>query len=201
MEKSIETIWTKGFLTEEELTAPKINNLYRKKSRLLIEKLRRTYRIDNKSILPLAILAVVGFSVAGHIILGVYIMTLMLFMFFLNKKMLTSLESISINSTSYDYLLEYRKMFFQLKKFYIRLLGLGLPVAGMVGYYLFFRNSLVLHDFLQLDPVYIMGIILGIAVALSALGISAYLLSLKVVYGRFIQKLDEMIADMEELRK
>lgn len=201
MENSIETIWTKGFLKEEALAAPRINNLYQKKSQLLIEKLKRTYRIDNRSILPLAILAVVGFGVVGNVIVGVYVMVLMLAMFFLNKKKLASLESISINTTSYEYLLEYRQMFFQLKKFYIRLLGIGVPVAAILGYYLFFRKTALFDKFLQLNPMYLIGIILLISLILSALGIAAYLLSLKVVYGRFIQKLDEMIADMNELRE
>ena len=201
MENSIETIWTKGFLKEEDLTAPRINNLHQKKSLLLIEKLKRTYKIDNKSIIPLAILSVVGFSVAGHIITGLYVMILMIAMFVLNKKKLASLDKISIETTSYDYLLKYREMFFQLKRFNIFLLGLGLPIAGIIGYYLFFRNSPLLSDFLQLEVIYIIGILLSVSLLLSALGIMAYLLSLKLIYGRFIQKLEEMIADMEELRK
>lgn len=201
MGNSIETIWTKGFLKEESLSAPKINNLYQRKSKLFIEKLKRTYKTDNRSIIPLAILAVIGFSVAGHVITGLYIMALMLGMFFLNQKKLASLEAISINTTSYEYLLEYREMFLQLKRFYTRLLGFGLPVAGIAGYILFFRNSPVLTDFLHLKVIYIVGILFGLALILSILGMGAYLLSFKLIYGRFISKLNEMIADMQELRK
>ncbi|MCY2687618.1 hypothetical protein [Salinimicrobium sp. TH3] len=201
MENSIETIWTKGFLKEEALLAPRVNNLYNKKSSLLIEKLKRTYRTDNKSILPLAILAVIGFGIAGHLLTGFYIMVLMTGMFFLNRKKLASLERISIETSSYEYLLEYREMFLKLKRFYTRLLGFGLPVAGIAGYFLFFWNTPLLHDFLQLDIIYILGILLGLSLLLSAIGVMAYRLSLKLVYGRFIQKLDEMLTDMEELRK
>lgn len=200
MEKSIETIWTKGFLKEESLAGPRLNNLYQKKSKLLIEKLKRTYRTDNQSIIPLALVAIIGFGLAGHIIVGVYVMTLMLGMFFLNKKKLASLEKISIDTTSYEYLIEYREIFLQLKNFYTQLLGLGLPVAAITGYALFFRNAPLLHDFLQLKVIYIIGILLGLSLVLSGLGILAYRLSIKLIYGRFIQKLEEMIADMEELR-
>ena len=201
MENSIETIWTKGFLKEEALAAPRINNLYQKKSKLLIEKLKRTYKTDNRSIIPLAIISVVGFSLFGHVILGLYVMALMLGMFFLNKKKLASLERISINTTSFEYLLEYRKMFFQLKIFYTRLLGFGLPISGMIGYALFFWNSPLLEAFLQLELVYIVGILLGFSVVLSALGILAYRISLNLIYGKFIRKLEDMIEDMNELRK
>lgn len=201
MENSIERIWTKGFLKEEALVAPRINNLYQKKSALLIEKLKSTYRTDNKSIIPMTILAVIGFGVAGHLFTGLYVMVLMIGMFFLNRQKLASLERISIETSSYEYLLEYKEMFLKLKTFYTRLLGFGLPVAGIAGYLLFFWNSPLLHDFLQLKTIYILGILIGVGLLLSAIGVVAYRLSLKLVYGRFIQKLEEMIADMEELRK
>ena len=200
MENSIETIWTKGFLKEETLAAPRINNLYQKKSKLLIEKLKRTYRIDNRSIIPLAILSIIGFSAVGQFFLGLYVMALMLGMFLLNKKKLASLERISIDTTSYEYLLKYREMFLQLKRFYTGLLGFGLPIAAIIGYIIFFWNSPVLNDFLKLKVIYIIGILLGLSLILSALGVIAYRLSLKLIYGGFIQKLDEMIADMNELR-
>jgi uncharacterized membrane protein (Fun14 family) len=199
MENSIETIWTKGFLKEESLVAPKINDLYNKKSKLLIEKLKRTYRTDNKSIIPLAILTVIGFSIADHLIVGIYVMALMVGMFFLNRQKLASLEKISIDTTSYEYLLEYRNMFMKLKSFYTRLLGLGVPVAGITGYILFFWNSPILNDFLQLKMIYIIGILLGLSIILSALGILAYRLSLSLIYGKFIQRLEDMIEDMNEL--
>lgn len=201
MENSIETIWTKGFLKEDALAAPRINNLYQKKSKLLIEELKRTYRTDNRSIIPLAILAVVGFSVAGHVILGFYIMTLMMSMFFLNRNKLFSLEKINIDTTTYEYLLKYREMLFHLKSFYTRLLGFGLPVAGILGYFLFFRNNPLLNDFLQLKEIYIAGILLGLSLVLSAVGILAYRISLQLIYGKFILKLEDMIADMDVLQK
>ena len=200
MENSIETIWTKGFL-KEPLDAPKINNLYQKKSQLLIEKLKTTYRTDNRSIIPLAIMAVIGFSLVDHMIVGLYVMVLMMGMFFLNKKKLASLQKISIDTTSYEYLLEYREMFLQLKSFYTRLLGIGVPFAGILGYLLFFWNSPILNDFLKMKVIYIVGILLALSIILSVLGVFAYRISLKLIYGGFIQRLEDMIADMTELQR
>ncbi len=200
MEKSIETIWTKGFLKQEELIAPKINDLYNRKSKLLIEKLKRTYKADNRSTLPLAVIAVVGFGFKGYLILGLFLMVLMIGMFFLNRRKLAELEKIRVESSSYEYLLEYRKMFTALKKFYTRLLGVGAPLAGMTAYYLFFRSSAVMDKFLSIEPYKLGLILLLIALCLSAMGIFAYRLSTKMIYGSFIEKLDEMIAEMKELR-
>ena len=63
------------------------------------------------------------------------------------------------------------------------------------------RNSLLLNDFLQLKIIYIVGILLALSLILSALGVLAYRLSLKLIYGSFIQKLEDMIADMNELSR
>jgi len=43
MEKSIEKIWSQGFLDEGALVAPKINKLYEAKSINTIEKFKRMY--------------------------------------------------------------------------------------------------------------------------------------------------------------
>ena len=43
MEKSIETIWREGFLKEDALIVPKLNDLYNQKSQQLIEKLIRMH--------------------------------------------------------------------------------------------------------------------------------------------------------------
>ncbi len=50
MEKSIENIWKEGFLKNDALTAPKINNLYNQKSIHIIDKFKRMFRINLISI-------------------------------------------------------------------------------------------------------------------------------------------------------
>ena len=55
MEKSIESIWKEGFLKNDALIAPKVNNLYRKKSIDIVEKFKRMYKIN--------ILAMIGFAI------------------------------------------------------------------------------------------------------------------------------------------
>mgnify|MGYP006193106251 CR=1 FL=1 len=55
MQKSIETIWKEGFLEDDKLVAPKLNNLYNQKSRHLVDKLRRTFRINLIALVIMAI--------------------------------------------------------------------------------------------------------------------------------------------------
>lgn len=200
MEKSIETIWNEGFLRDEGISAPKVNNLYKRKSKLLLEKIKSTYRTDNKSIIPIALISLLAFGFLGHVILGIYLAGLMMGMFFLNKQKLNALEGIVINGNSYDYLLKYRESIKNIVRFYTRLLGLGLPVAGIIGYWLYFQNSKLYIQFLELEVLYIILIILAIGLGLSAIGILAYRLSTRILYGNLLHQLDAILEDLRELR-
>ena len=44
MEKSIESIWKEGFLQKNAMVAPKLNNLYNKKSIHIIDKFKRMFQ-------------------------------------------------------------------------------------------------------------------------------------------------------------
>jgi len=46
MEKSIENIWKEGFLKNDALVVPKINNLYDQKSIHIIDKFKRMFKIN-----------------------------------------------------------------------------------------------------------------------------------------------------------
>ncbi|GHA35029.1 hypothetical protein GCM10007103_15720 [Salinimicrobium marinum] len=201
MEKSIEQMWSNGFLKDESLLVPKINDLYNQKSQLLIEKFKRTYSIDNKSMIPLGLAFFAISAFYGYLLLGVYLMLLTLTMFFLNRKKLKELESISIGSSSYEYLLEYRQMIKKTVTFYTRLLGFGLPVMGMIGYYLYFKDTPKFQEFLGQDSGDKVLIVLGIGIMLAIIGVGAYKITTHFVYGRFVRKMEELIRDMKELRE
>lgn len=201
MEKSIEQMWSNGFLKNEKLLAPKINDLYNHKSQLLIEKFKRTYDLDNKGLLPLAILSVVGFGYFDYVILGVFLMMVMLGLYFLNKKKLNALERIEINSSSYEYLIKYNKTLNDLIRSYTKMMAFGFPVVGMIGYYLFFRNTEVFEKFMHTSLFIQVLILVGITLFLSGMGVGIYRLVTKMVYGRFLKKLDELITDMDTLRQ
>ena len=46
MEKSIESIWKEGFVNDDKLIAPKVNDLYNQKSIDIVSKFKRMYRIN-----------------------------------------------------------------------------------------------------------------------------------------------------------
>jgi hypothetical protein len=66
---------------------------------------------------------------------------------------------------------------------------------------MFFQGTKVLDNFKQLDLAVEILLILGVAMALSLLGILGYRLSTSVVYGRLLVRLESTLEDMEELMK
>ena len=62
MENSIETIWKEGFLKNDALVAPKLNDLYNQKSLHLIDQLKRMFKINLMAILAFAIAVLSGWS-------------------------------------------------------------------------------------------------------------------------------------------
>lgn len=199
MENSIENIWSKGFLKDETLLAPKITNLYNQKSKLLLDQFKRTYSLDNNSSIPLAVIVAVGFGLFNYIILGLYLMLIFLGLFFINRKLLRKLERIKITSTSYHYLLEYQKTIKGIIKFYTKLVGIGFPILILIGYWLFFKDTAIYSDFLKNETYVIVLIVLAGAAGLSLICLLAYRLTSELVYGKYIRKLDDIIRDMKEL--
>ena len=175
MEKSIEKIWNDSFMNTNELLIPKINNLYNQKSKFLLEKIKKTYTTDNKSLIPIAIIFCIGFSLFGHIILGIYGMTLMIALYFKNKKMLNSLEGINIYTNSYEYLITYRDRIKRITTSSTKLLGFGFPITFIPGYWLFFRETKIYTEIItKIDATQLLLLIIGFTILLSALSILIY---------------------------
>ena len=124
----------------------------------------------------------------------------MTLLFFLNKKQLKSLDEITINTNNYQYLISYRKAIKRIISFTTKLIGFGLPLVVFPAYWFFFKETDVSQKFFTLPSYSIVLIVISIGLFLSALGILIYRLSTKIIYGNLITKLNEMIADMEELK-
>src|SRR4051812_14139914 len=72
MRKTIEVTWREGFLNPDALVAPKINDLYTRKSMHIVQRIQRMLRINQIAILigaPIAwaLLSVVGIPYVGAI--------------------------------------------------------------------------------------------------------------------------------------
>ena len=217
MEKSIETIWKDGFLKTNALVAPKLNNLYNQKSNHIIDKFKRMFKMNLILIVIGSIIILVASFVVGIPYMGVPMFIVMNILVVLNKKLLDSLMLIDKSTNSYDYLMSFdswlksqidsNKRF---SRFFYPIIFLSL-VTGFwmketgnlrLGDHVVNKLLITYPDLLLVNGVPVVGVIIVTLFAgiLAILGGRIYEWDLKLVYGRIIKKLDEIIADLNELR-
>lgn len=201
MEKSIENIWKEGFKAEENLSAPRISNLYKRKSKLIIQQINRKTKKDNLSLIPVALIIFGILVFFDEIIIGIYAVVLILTLFFVNKKMLRNLDKFDIKTNTYDYLITYRDQIKIIIKNSTWIAGLGFPLAIIPAYWMFFDGTKIMTNFKELTLGVEVLIIVGLALIFSLFGILGYRLSTRMVYGGLLERLESTIEDMEELMK
>ena len=202
MDKSIEEIWSKGFQDEKYLIPPVIDDLYNKKSILTVDKLKSVSKKDNWSIIPISIIILIYFIINSKILFGLYTSGLMLSMFFFNRKKLKFLNTINTNQSCFQYLSKLQEMIKNNVKFYTRLLGIGLPFFGYIGFCIFILESNMENFILEtysLKQLLIKSVVLLISFSLS--GISCFRLTNYLIYGRLETKIDDMICELDLLKK
>ena len=202
MDKSIEEIWSDEIQDEKYLIPPVIDDLYNKKSILTVDKLKSVSKKDNWSIIPLSIIILIFFIIKSKLLFGLYITTLMLSLFFLNRKKLKFLQTINTSQSCFQYLGKVQEMIKNNVKSTTRLLGIGLPFFGYVGLCIFIFESNMENFILEtysLKQLLIKSIIL--LISLSVIGIISFRLTNYLVYGRLIKKIDEMINELDLLKK
>lgn len=201
MERSIENIWKEGFQAEEKLSAPVISNLYKRKSKLVIQQINNRSKKDNLSLIPVALIMFGVLAFIGKALLGLYVVVLISALFFLNKKTLKNLETIDIKTNTYEYLITYRNQIKNITTKTTWLLGIGLPIAIIPAYWIFFDGTKVMTNFKELALGIEILIVVGMTVVLSLLGVLSYRLSTRIMYARLLERLESTIEDMEELMK
>ena len=202
MDKSIEELWSKGFQDEKYLIPPVIDDLYTKKSKLTVDKLKSVSKKDNWSMIPLSIIILIFFIIKSKLLFGLYISVLILSLFFLNRKKLKFLNTINTSKSCYEYLSKLQEMIKNNVRFTTRLLGIGLPFFGYVGLCIFIFESNMENFILETyssKQLLIKSII--ILMSLLVIGIISFRLTNYLVYGRLIKKIDEMIDELNLLKK
>ena len=217
MEKSIETIWKEGFLKSDALVAPKLNDLYNQKSKHIIDKFKRMFKINLIAIVAFSLIALVMSFIVGIPYMGILMFILLNTIFIVNKKLMGGLGKINKGNSSYQYLKAFngwmkeqlsvnRRMSRYIYPysflsiiigFWFGSFGGDIPGENLV-------NELIINYpgtylIFGLPLIGIIGIIL-VAGLLAFFGGRIYNWDVNLVYGRVFKKLDEIIADIEELR-
>ncbi|PIB34153.1 hypothetical protein BFP72_01270 [Reichenbachiella sp. 5M10] len=218
MEKSIETIWKNGFVDSHALIAPKLNNLYNQKSQDIVEKFKHMFKLNLWGLMILAMIMLPMSFALGMPYMGVPFFIIINLTVFVNYRLSQSLGDLDKSTNSYEYLRSFHEWLQKQIRINARLSRILYPMifssmlAGM--WFLDFhgvpmgtkltQKLLVsfpdLHLTYGVPTLFLAGLVL-ICAAMFALGGKIYTLDLNIVYGRLLRKLDEIMADMEELRK
>lgn len=212
MEKSIESIWKEGFLKSDALVAPKLNDLYNQKSKNIVDKLVKIFKINLWGILALAVVFWLFAYFGGVPIVGTLFFILFLVLIAFGKLEMNKMGELDKNVSSYEYLKSVDNWLKVVMAGYIKIYRFIYPaffILTIVG--VWFSNwgiiisEKLLNKYPDLQllfgmPVYLLGFIAFISILLSVFTGPIYRLDMATAYGRVFGKLAEMLADMEELR-
>lgn len=212
MEKSIEQIWKAGFLDSKALIAPKVNDLYTRKSEHIIEKFKRMFRFNLTAIAVGGIMGLGGLFLLQLPITGIAFFITLAVVFVVNKRELNDLEKVDRSLSSYDYLRSFDKwmkdqvsMNARMAKFYYPFIflgtsmGLWLSVHGPRLYEWLFGPATADWQLNGIPAALLIPVGL-ISILLWYFGDRLYRMELNAFYGRVMGKLDELLADIEALR-
>lgn len=216
MEKSIENIWKDGFLKSDSLVAPKVNDLYHQKSKHVVEQLRRMFRNNLIIIMIASVVFLMCFIYTGVPLAGFLVFALLSWLVYYSRKFAQSLEKIDSGMSSYRYLKAFDSglkdiisKFIRINRFFypviITVVCLGILYSTPKP---FLEQAIIDIIIERKDPYTMYGLpvfyLLGVIVYAGLFGVFAghvYRYDVKLIYGRVLKKLREILADMEELRK
>lgn len=211
MEKSIESIWKQGFLDKNAMVAPKLNNLYNKKSIHIIDKFKRMFKINFNALIVLSFVILISSFLLKLPVMGVLMFILFNVLVIVNKKLFKRLEKIDKNVSSYQYLKSF-------DAWMQNQIAINKKLSQYIYPYIFiamvsgFWFSSPIRETLQRQfgnyqpymaygiPIYWLLGMLAVIIILYFFGGRIYKWDLNLVYGRVLKKLDELIKDMEDLR-
>ena len=217
MEKSIETIWKEGFLKNDALVAPKVNDIYNQKSLDIVEKFKRMYKLNRIGIILFAIIIVPVSYITKMIYTGIPMTILFVFISVVAAKFSKQLNTIDKNKSSYEYLNSFNIWIKNMVDVNSKLSTFMYPyIFGAVALGFWFieideknLGDLFINGFISKFPstpvVYGFPILLVIPFIL-IIGILAFFggkigkWDINLVYGRIIKRLDMLLSDMEKLR-
>jgi hypothetical protein len=213
MKNSIEVIWKEGFLNEKSLVAPKINNLYNQKSKDLVDKMERTYRLNLILLAIMAIVFPIMYYFLDAIWQGVVISILLLLSVWYSIRQKRSIKTLDHGATSLDYLKSFDRLLKDTLSSGEKILRFSYPLYFLIAmstvYSAWNKGELTSKMSQKYPDVLFIGsvplfawIIAGVATLLMLyFSDRIYRWDVRLMYGRVFDKLEETIAEMEKLKQ
>ena len=213
MKNSIEEIWKEGFLNEKSLVAPKINNLYNRKSMHLIEKVKRMFRVNLIAIVITAIVFPIIHYFLDAIWQGVAASVLLLLTVWYSNRLIQGMQTLDQGATSLDYLKSFdrwlKDAFSKGEKIIRFTYPLYFLIAMSTIWSVWEKGELTSKIYQKYPDVVFIGsvplfawVIAGVATLLMLyFSDRIYRWDIGLMYGRVLDKLEETIAEMEKLKQ
>jgi hypothetical protein len=212
MTKSLKTIWKEGFLQTDTLLAPQVNDLYNRKSQNVVDRLQTMFTLNIKWLIIGSFIMLLVMSLVGAPFLGLYICVLLTPLIVIAKKELKKSVNLDKGQSSYEYLMNFDswlqsaiKVYSSFYAWFYPLLFVGMATQAVVSQAGQKLITLMLEwlptELLILElPYYLVAVLFVMTLFVAAMAKAFYRWDLNIVYGRQFKKLQELIADMEELR-
>ncbi|GHA66228.1 hypothetical protein [Pontibacter akesuensis] len=193
-------IWNKGFqINEPNLSTQKMNEMRNRESENLIEKINKTARADQRA-LPFVALVVVGLlALFGYYSFALFLAGVFTALYLYNETMLQKLAQVELKDSVLKYLVDFRTVANTMVRHYTWVVGLGTLLIG-VPMLLFSIEvaGVPMEEFLSPASRQASLLLLAICTLLfSVLCALGYRLSVRMLYGQKLQKIDEMIAGLK----
>lgn len=210
MEKSIESIWKEGFLENDLLIAPKVNKLYNQKSKLLGDKLRRKLKANVVALVIMAPVFLVIYYFLDATWQGAVIAALFLGLAWYTHRQLQQLNTIPEYKNSYELLKFYDSWLKKIISKNVIVMRMFYPLTFLTAAGTIFfagNNETTLADrfpgLMFVGGVPLIGLVSAgvIALLMAYFSDKIYRFDIRLMYGRIMKKMEETIADIEELRK
>jgi hypothetical protein len=213
MKNSIEEIWKEGFLNEKSLVAPKINDLYNQKSKHVVDKVKRMFRVNLIVLVIMSIVFPIVQYFADAFWQGVAVSILLLLTAWYSKRKMHNLNTLDQGATSLDYLKSFDR---RLKDVFSRsekIVRFSYPLYFLIAmssiWSAWNKGPITSKMYQKYPDVIFIGsvplfvwIIVGVATLLMLyFSDRIYRWEVRLMYGRVFDKLEETIAEMEKLKQ
>lgn len=207
MKKSIESIWKNGFLKDDALVAPKVNDLYNQKSIHFVDTYARRFKINLQAIVIGSLLFLAVSFLIDIPITGIGFFFVLNALALVDRKLLQELKLIDKSDSSYRYLKSFERWLKKKHRINRQMASIYYPIFFIsIVFGLWFSSSVqtVIQDGLNLGPIELSLVwlipIFAISILLGIVGGKLYDWDVSMIYGSLYDKLEEMLKDMEALR-
>lgn len=217
MKKTIESIWSEGFINEDALISPKINNLYNQKSIHTIDRFKRLGKYNLIFLVIFAVFLFIAGVDSGVPLIGSCISLLIVWLLSAGYEESIKLNKIDKGENSYEYVKSFHNWRVEAVDKFSKIYKVFYPVFGMLCVLVClhspdytFHSELTNYQEIMNNPetlilfglpvYYVIGTALFM-IFLFFMSEPLYRLDIKLAYGKILKKLDILLEDMEELRK